>query len=520
MNTSRRRAALATLIGSSTSTLIASAQAVVLIPLYLTAVGPRLYGAWLGSGDFLIWMQAFDLGLPNLMIQRIGAAHGQGDSKSVAEYFATGMATMAIVASAIGLAAFGLSFMLPGWMGLSGDEAHTLQWCFVVGVGASTVNVFNNSIVGFSRGIQNTTFMNAIAVASALVGFATSLGLVLVGWGLWAIALGLVARAVISLIGSTVFTAMTLRKGLICFFRVRGHILREFLSVSPATALGGISYAVMNQSETALVAIFLKPELAAVLNLTRKALEVARGLVDTIAFATYGGFAHLVTSDQRHRTLEVLAEISSLRLSLAIVTASAYLAVNASLVSVWVGGDQYGGALLTILIAIQFIVVGNSFLLNYLYRAAGAVMQGSLALVAESIARVPLMIGLLLWLGLPGIPIAGIITGSVFSVLAYHWILKQVAPFSEPYPRTPPRVWMARGLILCFGVVICIFVQWTSWIFVLAMGSAVVVVGGTILLNVDAVLTRGREPIKSLHTIFNSGASMLRNKLPRGSTGF
>jgi O-antigen/teichoic acid export membrane protein len=507
-------------MGSSTNTLIVSIQAVVLIPLYLSAVGPRLYGAWLGSGDFLVWMQAFDLGLSNLMIQRIGAAHGHGDSKLVAEYFATGMATMAVVASAIGLAAFGLSFMLPGWMGLSGDEAHTLHWCFVVGVGASTVNVFNNSIVGFSRGIQDTAFMNAIMVGSALAGFATSLGLVLAGWGLWAIALGLVARAAVSLIGSTLFAAMRLRRGLIRFFRVRGHILREFLSISPATALGGISYAVMNQSETALVAIFLKPELAAVLNLTRKALEVARSLVDMIASATYGGFAHLVGSDQRHRTLQVLAEISSLRLSLAIVAASAYLAVNASLVSVWVGSYQYGGTLLTILIAIQFIVVGNSFLLNYLYRATGAVMQGSIALAAESLVRVPLMIGLLLLLGLPGIPLAGIVTGSVFSVLAYHWILKQVAPFSEPQPRIPPRLWMARGLIFCFGVLICVSVQWTSWIFVLAVGSAVVMVGGTVLLRVDPVLTRSFEPIKSLHTIFNNGPSILHSKLKRGGTGF
>src|SRR5512136_152353 len=140
MTTSRRRAAVATLAGSTASTLIVSIQAVVLIPLYLHAIGPRLYGAWLGSGEILVWMQAFDLGLPNLMIQRIGAAYGQRDSKTVAEYFAAGMAAMAGVALIVGFSVFGFSRLLPGWMGLAGNEASTLKACFVFGGVAAAVN--------------------------------------------------------------------------------------------------------------------------------------------------------------------------------------------------------------------------------------------------------------------------------------------------------------------------------------------------------------------------------------------
>ena len=492
MSTSRRGAALATLAGSTVSTLIVSIQAVVLIPLYLRVIGPRLYGAWLGSGDFLVWMQAFDLGLPNLMIQRIGAAHGRGDSRSVAEYFAAGVATLALVALAVALAAVALSFLLPGWMGLVGVEARTLQSCFVVGALAAALAIFNNSVVGFSRGIQNTTFMIIVGVASSLAGFGVSLGLVLAGWGLWAIVLGLVARMGVSLCGSAIFTVAALRGGMHRSFRVRRRVLREFLVVSPATALGGISYAVMNQSEAALVAIFLRPELAVVLTLTRKALDVARGLVDMIAFATYGGFAHLVTSDQRHRTLQVHAEINSLRLSLAVAMASAYMAVNASLLSVWAGGAQYGGAFLTILMAAQFIVVGGAFLMNYLYRATGPVMRGSVALVIESVLRVPLIIGLLLWLGLPGVPIAGIVTSVIFGWLAYRWTLKEVSSFSEPLPPFSLRVWVGRGIVFGIGVLTCVFVRREMWAYVLVTGSAMAIAGGMILIYLDPLLSNTR----------------------------
>jgi hypothetical protein len=207
-----------------------------------------------------------------------------------------------------------------------------------------------------------------------------------------------------------------------------------------------------------------------------------------IAFATYGGFAHLVTSDQRHRTLQVHTEIHSLRLSLAIVAASAFMAVNKSLLTVWVGGDQYGGALLTILMAIQFIVCGSSFLMNYLYRATGQVMHGSLALVVESLIRVPLMIGLLVWLGLPGGPIASIVSAVIFAWLALRWTVKQVSSFSEPPSRVSLRVWLWRAAVLCVGALACVSAPWESWAYVFAAGFAMAAGGGLALLYVDPAL--------------------------------
>ncbi|HMH43265.1 MAG TPA: hypothetical protein VK557_07275, partial [Pyrinomonadaceae bacterium] len=363
---------------------------------------------------------------------------------------------------------------------------------------ASALTIFNNSIVGLARGIQKTAFMNACTIFASLASFAVSLIFVLKGWGLWSIAFGLMTRAVVLLLGSGIFVVATVRAGLVGFLRIRWTILHEFLLISPATALGGIGYAVMNQSDTALVAIFLKPELAAVLNLTRKALEVGRGLVDTIAFATYGGFAHLAASDQRKRILQVHAEITTLRLSLAIAMAAAFMAVNSSLVSVWVGSAQYGGALLTILIALQFIVVGNSFLMNYLYRALGPVMKGSLALAAESVTRVPLMIGLLLWLGLPGIPIAGVIAGSIYGLLSYRWTIKEVASFAEPRPKPSFSVWATRVTLFGAGILFCIFFRWNNWAVVLAVGSAIFLSGIAVMTYLDPLLKSLRAPFFSV----------------------
>ncbi|MBN1876300.1 MAG: hypothetical protein JXA33_18895 [Anaerolineae bacterium] len=497
MKISRRYAALTTLIGSSANTFIVSIQAVVLIPLYLHAIGPHLYGAWLASGDILVWLQTFDLGLPNLMIQRIGAAYGRGESRVAIEYFATGMLVMTAIASLIGTSAVAVSPYISSLMGLTGAEAKLLQNCFTVSAITAALNLFSNGIVGFSRGIQDTKFLNSITVVASILGFGVSLFLVLAGAGLWAVAFGHVTRNVTVFVGCIFFAISSLRSGLYRYFCPRREMLHEFSTILPVTALGGIGYALMNQSESAVVAIFLKPELATILTLNRKVIEVGRGLIDIIAFATYGGFAHLIASDQRHRVLHVHAEVTALRLSLAILAASAYMAINHSLINVWIGSSEYGGPLLTILIALQFLVVGGSFLMNYLYRALGPVMQGSIALLAESVVRVPLMIGLVKWLGLPGIPLAGIITGGFFMILAYRWTIREVSQFSDPYPRTSIHVWCARIAVFFVGMLICVFVQWNSWIFVGFAGSSVLAFGGAILLSSDPLLNSVREPLLS-----------------------
>ena len=211
----------------------------------------------------------------------------------------------------------------------------------------------------------------------------------------------------------------------------------------------------MNHSESALVAIFAKPELATVFTLTRKAIDVARALMDMVGAAVEGSFAHLVSSDQRHRALQIYAEITSLPLSVAIVMASAYMAANPSFVSLWVGSSQYGGIMLTILLAVRFVVVCGSHLMNNLYRATGPVMQGSLTVLVESVIRVPLMIGLMNWLGLPGVPVAGILTAGISGWLAYRWTLKDLCGFAETTATVPLRVWAMRLIVFCAGMLIC-----------------------------------------------------------------
>jgi O-antigen/teichoic acid export membrane protein len=486
---SRRAATLITLMGSSANTLLVSLQAVLLIPLYTHYVGPKLYGAWLGSGDVLVWLQAFDLGLPNLMIQRVASAHGRGDHKTVAEWFASSMFALALIGCVIAAGGLLISRHIATFLAVKGPAAAQLQTCFAIAALVTGVLIVNNGLVGFSRAVQRTGLTNIVTIVAGLSGLFASLWLILHGSGLLAIPLGMVVRALATLIGSAWFSISFLTSDFRPHLRVRAQVLREVLLVSPATAFGTLGYAVMNQSETVLAATMFGPELAIILNLTKKSADVFRSLIDMIGFASYGGFAHLVSSPERRKALLIHSDITSLRLSAAILAAVLYMCTNPLLVSMWVGSQYYGGSLLTIVVGLHLVVVGGSYLTNYLYRASGQIVRGSLMLIAESFVRIPLMVLFSRWFQMPGLLVGGIVTASVSMTLVQRWTNKQLSLFAETAIPASPRVWAMRAAVFAMGAMVCAFLPTGCLALTLSVAVIAVTVGGAALVYTDKPLS-------------------------------
>jgi len=490
----RSRAAITTFTANAINVLIVGAQGVLLVPLYLNAVGPHLYGAWLASSEVLVWLQAMDLGIPNLMIQRIASAYGGNDRRRAADWFAAGILVLGLVSLVIGLAGVAVSLLLPAWIGATPEESAVLSSCFLVGTVATCITIFANGFVGLSRAIQDTSLLSATLIASAVVGLLTSLALILAGFGLWAIAFGLVARAGVGLSGALLFGIHAWRTDLGVPFRVDRGIASELLTASPVTALGGISYAVMSQSEIVLVAALVRPELAVVYALTRRAADLGRSLVDMIGFATYGGVAHLLSSSDRPSARITYARILGLHLSCSVAVASAYLAVNRSLLEVWIGPSLAGGIGLIVVMAIQSIVLGHSYLINLLYRATGRVIEGSVALVVEALVRIPLLAISLLAVGLPGLPIAATATALTAAVLIYRRTLQEL---DREHPREPPAagfVWLARAVLVGLAAAVALTVLVPHWSYVVVAAIVITLGGCLILLGVDPMLRSALRP--------------------------
>ncbi len=499
----RRQAALATLLGSSTVSIIAAIQSFVLMRIVIQQTSDPLMGAWLGSGDLLTFMFVFDFGLPNLMIQRIGAAHAQKDYRAIGGYFATGFLTLLVLVIVIAVAFVGLSALVPAHFNLSAEDAVKFKGCFMVAGLATCGIIVNYAFVGLARATQNTLLINIFNVAGVVLGFCVSYYLLRQNYGLWAVVWGLATRTTVAITGSLIFFVFFTEKSVQTSLRVERQVANEFLRISPSMFLSGVSNALMNDSQAFIALAVLGPIPATILSMTRRAADLVTTFLDIVNSSTYGGFAHLWGSGDKTRSRQVFDEIQALLLAVAFVLMTAYIALNPSFVTAWVGESRFGGTALTITFAAALILAAWSTLMINLYRATGELGRGSWAMTIECLVRVPLMVGLAYWLGLIGIPIGMIAT----SIVSGTWARAQALRKMPEQKGTNNPIQVVRALAFAVASVMCVFVLRPSWWFIFLAGALWVAVVGSLVAALDPRLgLRGRLARRFVRKIEESGA--------------
>lgn len=468
----RRSAALATLAGNGLTVTITVAQAFLLIPLCLAYLGPNLYGSWLAAAEVLIWVQMLDGGLPNLLMQRVGALAGRSEWAAAARWTSTILAALCVIGLSLLALASSLAPAVGDWVAVGAADRSTFVACFRTAALASVLLMLGNGCVGLSRGVQRTALINVTQVCGAVTGLVVSMALLVAGWGLWALAIGLLARAVVAIAGAVVFLARLPPAGTSWWASPSSATAGEVGRLMPYMSTASIGYVLATNSEVLLVTTFLGPLPALAYALTRRAFDGVRTLLDTIAWAVSGGFAHLVTADDRSRSRAVLREILWVRLGVASVGVGIIVAVNAAFVSLLFGPDNFGGIVLTLAFALHIMLSGQSFLANYLWRASGYVREGSLMLGAEAGVRVVAMaLGLLVW-GLPGAPVAAAVVSGI-ALVVVHRRLDRTLPAGEAGRVKAPAVWTPAVVLTLATAVALAPTPLTWW----TVGTTVVVIG-------------------------------------------
>ncbi|MEP7343723.1 MAG: lipopolysaccharide biosynthesis protein, partial [Gemmatimonadaceae bacterium] len=464
--------------------------ALLLVPIYLRTFGTHLYGAWLASGEVLNFLQLFDLGLTNVVTQRIGQAHARNEPERVAEVFGSAVLAMTTIGALLALVALGFSFFVAGVMTITGSEGRTLAGCFRLGALATFLFVANFSVLGLSRGLQDTAIQNGGVVLGAVAGFATTAVFLWRGAGLWSIPAGMCARTAVALSASILFVFRLRRTGQLPRIRASRDALKEFARLSPATTLSGIGYLLTTQTEGTLVAVLLGPERVPVLFLTRRAIDVASGILNTIAYSSYAGFSHLVASPDRGRARAVHDEVLALWTALAVTALATFYLVNQSLVTVWTGAATFGGPLLTLLVGAQVFVAGRLQVTYYLFRATGEIVSGSMLQSAESLTRLATMALLIWWAGLPGPALATLLIGLPMMLYVERRTRAMLRPFAEEPPRVSLLAPLTQFAIVAAAAVGGYVLYQPHWPVVIAAGGTAALVAVLIQLRVDPHLAK------------------------------
>jgi O-antigen/teichoic acid export membrane protein len=439
---------VALLVGGWASLLLLVVQGLVLVPLYLRHLGAGTYGAWAASGDVLAWLSVLQMGVAGVGTQRMAAAHGRGDDAGVAGWFGTGVLVQAALAAVLFAAALLLSPFVPRWVGAEPDVP--LAGAFAVAGAATALGLMADVAATLALALQRTVFLAAAAVAAGVAGIAATVVLLLEGWGVWALALGMLARTGLLLLATGAHAAWVLRHTLRMPARVRPAVARELRGLSGAVLLTLVGNAAAGRSDAVLVALFFGPRAVAAYVLTRRAADLISMFLARLGGAVYPGFAHLVGGGEHARAAAVLGQVARAYFWMAGPAVALYVALNRTFVALWVGPGQFAGVGVTLLAGLNVLVVGWAALVLYLNGAAGNIERNGRVIFVEAAARIGVALVLLRWWGLPGLPLAGAATAAVSSWVALRWLARRLDQPAIALPRGPVAL---SAALLALGAV-------------------------------------------------------------------
>lgn len=478
----RRKAALATFVGSGMTTLIAALQSILLLPMYLSAVGTETYGVWLATGEILLWMVAFDCGIPNLMIQRIGSAHAQGRSGEISRQFASCLAFLSVLAIALSALLWLISPVIANLFAHGMVRTQDLVGPLRMAAIATGLTLVNYAFQGLARALQLTTLPNLAAVASTIVGFVATYVLLTQGYGLNAIAIGLIVRSAGSLLGATLALFLVegfrpARKGL----RPSREVIKEYMREAPLLLTSGIAYALMTNSQIAIANLILGPAVAVLLSTARRLADLIKSVLDMASYSTEGGLAHLFGTGDRKKAVQVLREIDERFYLLSFAMLAGYVAVNGPFVDLWTKGQFQPTPILTMLLAVRAFTITWGYMGVARLRASGSFRQSSAIILGDCFFRI-----LAMCLGATYGGLLGLCIGSALPSIGFGYLARtKLESAWGALPKFNAKLAIACAGISLTSVAIGLLAKPTGWVFVISTGLFIVVCSAAIMYLVS-----------------------------------
>lgn len=449
MNKSRARSlnVVLTFLASAANILVVSLQALILTPLYLRTFGLNSYGAWLGTGDLLLWLQAMDFGISNFAIQKMSTAHGRDDFQDLMSWFSSTLLMLTFLGFLAAVIAWASSAFIFQPFNLSAEAAAQLISAFRIAGVSLGLTLVNFAFAGFARAMQDPWWINGFTLLGSVTGFAVSYFSLRAGAGVHAIAYGMLARSSVILLGGLAFVSVSWQQFQAVSKQPQLNYLRESLTIAPYSMLGSLGYAASNQSENAVLSYIVSPELAATYNTMKKFGDMGRSLLETLTYATFAPYASEYAEDPR-AAAGTYSRILQTHAVLAILLCIFLLFFNRPLLDWWVGHEIYLGHTVNALLALQIYSVTRAYLLNSLDRAMRPPQFAYLFLIGEAVMKLLLLLGMVRFAGVIAVPATASLV-ALLSLIYFRWRHQRFLGSRDPWGLT---LFVALATVAAFTV--------------------------------------------------------------------
>ena len=424
---SRRTAVLWSLFFSYGATFLILVGALALVPWYLKYISMEEYGAWLATGGMLSFLTIVDLGLMGVLTQQAAVAYGADERERLSKIVGTGIVISICLSIIASLISIGLCPFVPIIMKLSGETASRLSICFLIAAISGGLNLIGYATGGVLKSFQKTFVPGLALIVSEAVNILVIVVLLLNGFGLYSIALGLVSRSLVMVSINTLFCLLECYLTLHIKIVWSWDIAKQMWRLSAYVFTSRIASSVIAMTDTFLVGAIMGPKVAGAYALTIRAHGLIQSFAGRFGDAVMPSLAHLHGEvGNKGRFKEVVIFAFKIQATIAAVGVAGVMAFDKSFVNLWVKPGIYAGNAINIVFGIWVIgniVGGVSW--HTLY-AMGELPSLCKVVWLEAIIRAVFSVVLISYIGAIGAPIAALVAQliSPAGILTYLLIRK------------------------------------------------------------------------------------------------
>ncbi len=392
----RRRSAFFGVLFGYAGLAISLARNVLFVPLYLHFIPIAEYGAWLATGGALALILINDYGLSGVVTQRMSSAFGAGDLAGLGRLTGASLTIGCVLALALSGVSLAFAPFLPALSSLTAAQTHAVVTCFLFAVAANGLAVIGTTAASILRSLQRVGLTGAIGLAAEAANVLTILAGLFAGDGLYAIAAGILVRAVVLLAGNLLGVWIVSSRALETRISVAAGEIKDLIGESSRFFLSSIAIRLLAQANVLFVGLVLGPASAAIYSLTVRAHDTVTMGIVLLNGSMVPSITHLFGSGNIARFREVVLRMVIAVASLTALTMTVTVALNRSFLMLWVGPGTFGGQSVSVTMAAALF---TSLIGGVGYDAL--IAQGKFSLVTRLFVVSSLLQVALLWSLLP-----------------------------------------------------------------------------------------------------------------------
>jgi O-antigen/teichoic acid export membrane protein len=304
------------------------------------------------------------------------------------------------------------------------------------------LRTFNAALIG----LQDATFSGILGVVQLALNVALTAGMLLAGYGLYALAAAATVPALVAAVASWV-RLRRIAPDLLRGWRVPSRA--TFRAVS-AQGLGswtaGLGWRMVAASDSVVILSLMGPAAAVVFAMTAKMGTIGMQMSWQLPDAALVGLAQLKGEGRPERVRAVTVSLLRLLLVASGGVACAVAAFNPAFVALWVGPQRFGGLALNAVLAA--VVLSHSLAHGLFTTSAtlGTRVQAGWAALAQGAVNLGAALLLGRWLGLAGVALAAVVSTVLVAYPAGVWMVRRTTAMTQgELWRQALGPWMLRG---------------------------------------------------------------------------